>query len=344
MQHKPNRRDMLKRLGLGGAAAAAAAAIPGAILPGSARAATPAADAPASPAPPSRFLRIAHLTDLHIQPERDAAEGVAQCLRHVQSHAHKVDLILVTGDCIMDAFAQDHARTQLQWDLWQRVWKQENSLPVRIALGNHDIWGWNKPASKTSGSEPGWGKQWACDVVGLEKPYHSFNHGGWHFVALDSVFPFNETSYTAKLDDGQFDWLERDLAAVDPQTPVLIMSHIPIISVTPMFSKPVDEPDVGTLLRHGSMHQDWRRLRTLFAKHPNVKLAISGHTHQLDRVDTNGVSYLCNGAVSGGWWRGRHLDECDAGYALLDLHPDGTFTRQYQTYNWTYRPDPAPAG
>ncbi|MEX2092204.1 MAG: hypothetical protein WD971_05980, partial [Pirellulales bacterium] len=71
----------------------------------------------------------------------------------------------------------------------------------------------------------------------------------------------------------------------------------------------------------------------LFAKHPNVKLCISGHLHLLDRVDYNGVTYLCNGAVSGNWWGGRHKD-CDEGYAVVDLYDDGTFEHEYVKYGW----------
>ena len=36
-------------------------------------------------APRTRRLRIAHLTDIHVQPERAAAKGLAACFDHVQS-------------------------------------------------------------------------------------------------------------------------------------------------------------------------------------------------------------------------------------------------------------------
>jgi 3',5'-cyclic-AMP phosphodiesterase len=53
----------------------------------------------------------------------------------------------------------------------------------------------------------------------------------------------------------------------------------------------------------------------------------------VDRVDYNGVSYLCNGAVCGSWWKGRHHD-CDEGYAVLDLYDDGSFDCEYMKYGW----------
>ena len=91
------------------------------------------------------------------------------------------------------------------------------------------------------------------------------------------------------------------------------------------------------------MHTDWRELKALFGHHPHVKVAVSGHLHLVDRVDYAGVSYLCDGAVSGGWWKQDHAGEGQPGYALIDLYPDGRFDRQYVTYGWQYRDEPGPA-
>ncbi len=101
-----------------------------------------------------RVLRVAHLTDVHVQPELRAPEGMAACLRHVQTSADKPDLILSGGDHVMDCVRQTRDRTQVQWDLWKRISSAENSIPIRSCIGNHDIWGWNKSKSGATGSEP----------------------------------------------------------------------------------------------------------------------------------------------------------------------------------------------
>ena len=329
-QYRTDRRQFLKFLGAGAAMA------------GGVSLAAPAADAPATPVPHAggarqRLLRVAHLTDIHVQPELGAAEGLAACLRHLQARRDPPTLVLNTGDCIMDSMKRDRARTELQWKTWDAVWRAECSLPVRHALGNHDVWGWNKSKSNTTGAEAGWGKQWALDALKLERAYHSFDHGGWHFVALDSVQPF-EDRYTAHLDEAQYAWLESDLAAVGRDTPVLVMSHIPIFSVTPLI---VPKADAGDDFRIGkaAMHGDFQRLRALFKKHPNVKAAVSGHIHLVDRVEYGGVSYLCDGAVSGDWWKGTRLGDCEPGYAMLDLYDDGSVEREYVSYGWAARTD-----
>lgn len=330
-----NRRDWLRRVGLGGAAAAI-----GAMLPGSgsiARAVTPGTR--------KRALRVAHLTDVHVQPERGAAEGFEACLHHVQSQADKPDLIVFTGDNIFDAFAQTRDRTRMLWDLWSRVLKSECSVPVLPLLGNHDIWGWNKAKSGASGNEPDYGKRWACDALGLDRPYYSVDRGNWHVVLLDSVQPWEDRKYTAHLDEAQHDWLASDLAA-NAGKPTLICSHIPILSITPIMNQ---KPEVGrgkngeanSVLEHGGMHTDWRELRAMFKRHRDVKLAISGHIHLNDRVDYDGVSYCCSHAVSGGWWKQAHIGEGDACYTMFDLYDDGSYDRQSVNYGWAYRDEPA---
>lgn len=279
-----------------------------------------------------RALRVAHLTDTHIQPQRRAAEGVGACLRHVQSE-HKPDLILTGGDLIMDGFEADESRTRLQWDLWRRVLKSECSLPVHHCLGNHDIWGWHKSKSGTRGDEPLWGKKWAVEQLGLERAYYAFKRNGWRFIVLDSVAPdpLDPDGYIGALGEEQFAWLASELAS-DPRTPTLVITHIPILTATVV----LDEPKKGTNTRpvsSGLMMADSAQIRALFAKHPGVKVCLSGHMHRIDRVDFRGVTYLCNGAVSGNWWKGVH-HECAEGYGVIDLFTDGSMEHRYVTYGW----------
>ncbi|MEK6702422.1 MAG: metallophosphoesterase [Planctomycetota bacterium] len=282
-----------------------------------------------------RSIRLAHLTDSHIQPELGADQGTAACFRHAQSQKDKPELILTGGDHVMDSLATDDARTTLQWDLWKKVLKSESSLPVKSAVGNHDCWGWNKKKSKTAGTEANYGKKRACEVFGREKPYTSWDQAGWHFVILDSITDLGQGDggYLGRLDNEQLAWLEGDLAGVKKETPVLILSHIPIVAGCIWDGNTTLNAANKLEINGGLVHTDAGALIKLFQKHPNVKLCISGHVHLVDRVDYNGVTYLCNGAVSGGWWKGNHK-QCEPGYAMIDLFDDGTFKSEYQTYGW----------
>jgi predicted MPP superfamily phosphohydrolase len=148
---KMNRRDLMK-LGVLSAA--------GLALTGKSFASNPLRTQPAAaPVQPTtaRSIRIAHLTDFHIQPEQRAGEGVASCLKHVMSLADKPDLLITGGDLVMDSFEQEFGRTKTLWDLYTKVLKDECGIPVHHTLGNHDHWGWNKAKSKTTRSG-----RWKC--------------------------------------------------------------------------------------------------------------------------------------------------------------------------------------
>lgn len=277
-----------------------------------------------------RSLRIAHLTDIHVQPEKGAPKGMEAAINHAQGQKDKPNLILTGGDLIMDAMGVDAARTKVQWDIFTSIFRANAELPIEHTIGNHDVWGWG--ARDTYASESKFGKVWACDVLGLEKPYRSFDRAGWHFVILDSTHAKEGNGYTARLDDDQFEWLKDDLAKVPAKRPVLVVSHIPIIAVCSMFDG--ENEKTGNWVIPGSwVHIDARRIKDLFRKHPNVKMCISGHEHLLDQVVYNGVNYFCNGAVSGGWWAGDYY-ECTYGYALVDLFDDGSFENRYVPYGW----------
>jgi 3',5'-cyclic AMP phosphodiesterase CpdA len=283
----------------------------------------------ALPKPTMRSLRIAHLTDTHVQPELRAGEGFAACLRHLATLKDKPDVIFTGGDLIMDAFAAEHDRVETQWDLFLRVLADETDLPVEHCIGNHDVWGF---ADREGVHARKAVKKWACDVLKLERPYRSFDLGGWHVIVLDSTHPGRGTDYTARLDDEQFEWLKADLAVTPATRNVLVLSHIPILAACAYFDG-INEKSGDWVVPGKWMHIDARRIKDLFRKHPNVKVALSGHVHLVDRVEYNGVVYLCNGAVSGGWWKGPY-QECEPGYALVDLYEDGTVVREYVTFGW----------
>ena len=278
-------------------------------------------------------LRIAHLTDVHVQPERSADEGMAACLRHVQSQPDRPDLLLFGGDCVMDAFSQSRDRTRTQWDVWSRVLEAECALPWEACIGNHDVWGWNRKASGAAGDEMEYGKRWAADVLRLPGRFRSFERAGWKFVVLDSTQPGPEPgTYVARLDDEQHEWLAGELAATPAATPVLVLSHIPILAAC-AYLDGENERSGDWVVPGAWMHLDCRRLTSLFHERSNVRLCLSGHIHLVDRVDYLGTTYHCNGAVCGGWWRGNY-QQISPGYALVDLYDDGSSSCEYVTYGW----------
>ncbi|MEE2680881.1 MAG: metallophosphoesterase [Planctomycetota bacterium] len=290
--------------------------------------------AAAQAAPPSspRVLRIAHFCDVHLQPEKRAPDGLARALSDAQER-FSPDLVLNGGDQVMDVMGADRARSARLFDLWQSVMKQECSVPLVNVIGNHDVFGWNTEKSGASPDDPGYGKRWAMDVFGLVAPYYVLDRGGWRIVVLDSTHPVEGGgSYTARLDEVQFDWLRDTLEQTPADQPILVVSHIPILAACAFFDGE-NEKSGDWLVPGAWMHLDARRIKDLFRRHPNVKLCVSGHIHLADVVRYLGVTYACNHAVCGSWWDGAR-DEFPPAYAIIDLHADGSFTNQIVDWGW----------
>ncbi|MCA9076051.1 MAG: metallophosphoesterase [Planctomycetaceae bacterium] len=279
----------------------------------------------------SRVVRFAHLTDIHLYAKRSAAIGLAKALAHVQSLDDPPDFLINGGDAIYDALEVDFDSLKEQWTLWKSVWAAENSLPVRHCLGNHDIWGWDREKSKTTGKEAGWGKAYSLEQLGLENSYYAFEQHGWKIVILDSMTADDETVYRGDLGEEQFNWLKDVLTSTPVETPVVVVSHIPILTVGDVgWSRELaQQPQAHRMLRH----QDRGELLQLFRQHPNVILCLSGHTHLTEQIEIAGLSFINSGAVSGLWWKGNNA-HTDEGYRIIDLFDDGSFETEYVSYGW----------
>jgi Icc protein len=308
-----SRRDLL--LGAGASALAGALAMPG-------------VDEPIYRGPRKRVLRFAHLTDMHVQPEKRAPIGLGYAFDHANTLRDKPDMIFTGGDLIMDALASDEDRVSTQWELFGKAVKEFNRLPLKHCLGNHDAF----PGDPKTGGDIKQAKKRACDELGLDSPYYAFDHANWRIVVLDSTFLTGGSGYTAKLDAEQMEWLRGELVTTPKEKHIMVVSHIPILTVTSfLFSE--SEKSGNWQVPGAWMHTDARVIKNIFHRAGNVRLCISGHMHLVDRCDYLGTTYLCHGAVCGNWWNGAH-QECNPGYAVVNLYSDGTFDHEYVEYGW----------
>lgn len=279
---------------------------------------------PGSAPQKKRSLRIAHLTDIHVMPGGVAPEGMARALRHAQAQDDPPEVIFNTGDSIMDSLEADKESCEAQWQVFKDVLKAECKLPIYHAIGNHDVWGWGRQEVAIQ-NDPLYGKGMAIKQLGLANRYYSFDRAGWHFVVLDSThLPEGQTAhaYIGKLDDEQFDWLLKDVEGVDQETPICVLSHIPILCACEFFDGP-NEQSGNWVVPAAWMHIDARRLRQFFLEHRNIRVCLSGHAHQAEALDYLGVRYLNDGAVCGNWWNGAYLDFPPA-YFMVNLYEDGS--------------------
>jgi len=292
--------------------------------------------APGKSAGREAALRIAHITDMHVNSQYAATGGFKRALAHLQQLDPPVEVVFNTGDCVMDSLKTDKNAAIEQWGQFKSILQAGCSLPVYHAIGNHDVWGWGLPeqVQQEVKDDPLFGKGLAIQQLGLSGRYYAFDKSGWHFIVLDSAHlaeVASEHPYTGKLDDEQFDWLTAELKKTPAATPVCVLSHIPIFCACEFFDG--NNESTGNWVVPGAwMHIDARRMRQLFLSYPNVRLCLSGHAHQQEVLEYLGVKYLNDGAISGNWWQGAYLD-FPPGYVVIDLYADGSSDSQFVIYN-----------
>lgn len=268
----------------------------------------------------SRSLRIAHITDCHSKPKLKAEKALKSVFRQLNGMQDKPDLIINTGDSVLDANYSSAAFVEDCWNVWN---DSVNccGIPIYHAIGNHDVWILHDIEDRLRHRE---GKNWSMQMLGMRNSYYSFERSGWKFIALDSI---GDKGYA--LDDVQYAWLSSEIANTDK--PICIYSHVPIISAASMMYAMEHRPGRKSKMLKKEMHEDARKLKDLFFKHPNVKLCLSGHVHYIDEVEYLGVKYMCNGSVSGNWWDGK-LAEFPPAYAIIDLYDDGSVQKELIYY------------
>lgn len=275
---------------------------------------------PARSQEPTRALRLAFITDIHLDNSAQCVKGFQDCMRQIHSMPDRPDLIIQGGDLVMDALVRDEASVRRQYDLAAELFRKHCKIPVVHVLGNHDIYGWQSPQSEAIKSDSRYGKGWWLDWTGYPKTYRSFDRGGWHFILLDSISQ-SRRGYTASLGNEQMEWLINNLEATPRSTPVCVVSHAPILSANAAFFGQ-GEMSGDWHIHRSLMHIDARRLKDIFVRHPNVKVCLSGHIHMAGRVDYNGVRHYGIGAVCGAWWKGR-MQETPAQFGIVDLYTNG---------------------
>ena len=279
MQHETSRRDWLKAAGLaigagmiGGCASGSSSRPAHASLPREAGRHRPRRA-------PDRLPRPARA--------RRRAQGMAMCLHHAQSQ-RKPDLILNTGDCVMDVLHTDRGRAQQQWDVWNAGPARTSARPaIKHCIGNHDIWGWGEGAASTTGNEPGWGKKWAMDELGLDqavprvRPRRVARHHARQRAADGRRRLGREARRRAVR-------LARDASSRRRRASrSLIGSHVPIMLARRLPRLRPHRRHAGRTRRWPSAAATWTSSASaqLFAQHPHVKLCVSGHLHQIDRAE-----------------------------------------------------------
>lgn len=261
------------------------------------------------------------MTDIHLQPEKNAIQGFHKAIDSVNEI--KPDFVIFGGDNIMDAFAQTWTRSDSLYSLLDSMQGFFN-MPIYTTIGNHDLFGvYEKSSDQTT--HPEYGKMMYQKRI--TERYYSFEHKNWHYIVLDAINITNDRRYTGYIDEEQCEWLKNELNIIGKQAPIVIITHIPLLSVEALVALGPTKA-----FKDNSIVNNANEVRQLFKNH-NVKMVLQGHTHFLEDIFYEGIHYITGGAVSGSVWNGKRY-EMEEGFLYIEITENNDFTWKYVDYGW----------
>jgi len=237
-----DRRQFLKLAGLGGAVFASA-------LNGWAQ--------PAKSARRDQDFYFVQLSDTHwgfndpaINP--DASGTLRKAVTAVNALQHEPDFVVFTGD--LTHTTDDPVERRKRLSEFREIASQLRVKTVKFMPGEHD-------AALDRGKA-------FREFFGA--PNYTFDHKGVHFIVLDNV-----TDPAAVIGDEQLKWLEADLAHVDKEAPIVVLTHRPLFDLYPQW-------DWAT--------RDGSKALELFEDHEYVTV-FYGHIHQEHHFATGHIEH-----------------------------------------------------
>jgi hypothetical protein len=298
MQNALGRRDFLKISSLAALGAY------------SAKLAGAAAPEPFSTVPGN--LEFVFFTDIHLQPELHGVEGSEKCFRQIA--ALKPAFALCGGDLVFDANKVPADRTNSLYDLYSKT-EHLLDVPLHRTIGNHDVF-------NLAGSG---GKKIYEDRFGAT--YGSFDQSGYHFVMLDSVFLTDDHDWEGRVSTDQLAWLAADLARVGPNVPVIITTHIPLVTAYTCYRPPSAKPPTKSYFTVANAAEVLKVIEPY-----RVIAVLQGHTHVNEVVLYKGYKFITSGAVCGDWWKGPRWGFPE-GFTVISLR-GGKIEHRYETFGW----------
>ena len=189
--------------------------------------------------PAGGALRFVQISDSHIGFDKPANTDVTATLRaaigKIKADPEPPAFVLHTGDLT-------HLSRPAEFDTLEQV-LSELSMPVFYVPGEHDV-------LEDDGNS--YLQRFGKGTLGAG--WHSFDHGGVHFIGLVNVVNL-KAGGLGMLGDEQLEWLEKDVKRLKSSTPIVVFAHIPLWSVYPDWGWGTDDSEraLSYLKRFGSV-------------------------------------------------------------------------------------------
>jgi 3',5'-cyclic-AMP phosphodiesterase len=207
----------------------------------------------------SSALSFIQISDTHIgfnKPANDrVTETLQQTIASINSLPTPPSFVIHTGDIT-------HLSKPEEFDRAKQILSQLK-VPLFTLPGEHD----------TIGDR---GKAYAEAFSQREarEGFQSWDHSGVHFISLTNVLDFGDSG-TGKLGQAQLDLLAKDLADRKSDTPLVILSHIPLYNLYPKWGW-------GTV--------DWPNALSSLSRFSAVTV-LNGHIHQAIHHTEGNIQY-----------------------------------------------------
>ncbi|MFT5368865.1 MAG: Icc protein [Candidatus Latescibacterota bacterium] len=248
-------------------------------------------------------MKFIYFTDIHLCQGEDSPKGVELCFESMLSHNPE---FLINGG--------DLGITEEAINIYKEVTK-DISLPLFMCNGNHEMCSGYLPQEQAGTT------------------HYSTDINGAHIVVLD-VVRYNEPSdehprnWYGLADSVLLSWLENDLKDLPPETPLIVVSHIPLSTTFPFRMGRASE-----IIKPTNAVTNADKVLDLLRPFKNVA-TLHGHDHENCRHFVDHIEIMTTNAVAGNWWKASlnsfspHGNE-PQGYRLLNIDNNGTITSQY---------------
>ena len=156
-------------------------------------------------------------------------------------------------------------------------------------------------------------------------------------MILDSLAVHPDRTYTGEIGEAQITLLRSDLEKAGRHTPVIVVTHIPIVTAAVNYVSRADwlkrTPDIGNLVNTLMITDSTDVIDVLVDYKDNVRCILQGHTHINEEIDFRGLHFSTCGAVCGDWWRGPRAGTRE-GFSVVTLAANGDVHREYRPYGF----------
>ncbi len=278
----------------------------------------------ASPTADAGTLRLLYYTDLHTRVEWDTP--LALDMAAAKMNEQGAELAIAGGDLITDGFQSSSETVAPRWNAYMKMHRSLRA-DVHPMIGNHDL----VAADPDDGTPPSENpRREFLDHFALDRTYRSFDAQGYHFIFLDPIEVLRRPQrYRGYIDDEQLAWLKEDLAEVNPDTPIILGTHIPLLT---NFTQATEGATIANPFHR--VVENNREVLDVFRAH-NLLLVLQGHVHVDELIRWRGTTFITGGAICGRWWRGE-WHGTNEGFGMVTLQP-GRIDWEYIEYGWTAR-------